>query len=1255
MNRWSSIEAPLRGNLLVEASAGTGKTYAITTLFVRLIVERGLGVDEILVVTFTEAATAELRGRIRSRLRDAARVFAARVADEGDPGSDDELWALASRSEDPRRDHQRLELALSEVDEAAISTIHGFCHRVLTDAAFESGADFELELQNDTRALAEEVLFDFWARTLADADPREVRALADAKVRPSSCRRLADAALRSADLRVLPDESVRPELPPLGPVEMAFSRLERAWDREAVRQAIAGSAALNKNRYRPGAIDRWVEEVDAFLAAGPGALTGEMTWLTKLSARELERSVTKKFTGEHPRHPFFDACQVMRGEAERMAKWASDFALWFRRALVAEVRRTLPARKEALGIMAFDDLLTRVDDALRGPRAERLAAAVRRRHPVALIDEFQDTDPVQYRIFARIWPEGTRLFIGDPKQAIYAFRGADVFAYLGAASEVPPKKRFTMSVNWRSDPSLLTAVETLFSRLPAPFVMPEIDFRPVAPRPGAQDRFDPGPAEALVGRAPLSFRFVPRDDEGKMPADRVAAIDDAVATEIATLLESGATLGGRPITPGDIAVLTRKNREAFTIQRALRRLRVPSVVLGDQSVFEDDHPEARELERVLAAIAEPTHTPRVRAALCTELIGLTAADLYGLDRDPDDADGADGRADDWDRWIGRFRTFNAIWAQRGFIQMIHALLEEADVERRLLAFEDGERRLTNLRHLIELLHRAAVTEHLGPAALLQWLATQRSPDNARLRTEAAQVRLESDEHAVKLTTVHRSKGLEYPIVFCPHLWDGLLLFGDELRALEIHQDGEAVLHLDVDKGSDTHRRALWERLAENARLLYVALTRAKHRTVVVWGGLPRYETSALGYLLHGPPTSGVEVDALAAALKRADDARLRSDLAELVARSDGALEVLDLEPRERAPLAPSATPTVDLEARVAPRPLQRWWRTASFSELSSFRATGAGEGRDRDEHQPVLPPEPLGRRAAREIVSLIDFPRGATAGTFFHAVLERIDFTAGAGPERDELIARQLRGHGYDPDAHGALVSRALDEILATTIQPGSGRRGFSLRDVPRSSRLDELEFYLPVGTASSRTILPRGTQLSLLFPDAPTGAEAMPVGRVTADQLAAVFTDHPSKTLDPGYAERVARLEFIPLEGFLKGFIDLVTVVDGRWYVVDYKTNHLGDRVGDYARARLPTAMAHGHYYLQSHLYALAVHRYLSRRLPGYRYDKSFGGILYLFVKGMHPEAGSDYGVFFDRPPLPRLDALGELLDRPARRGGGL
>lgn len=1249
MNPWSSIAAPLKGNLLVEASAGTGKTYAITTLFVRLVVERGLGADEILVVTFTEAATAELRGRIRTRLRNAVRSFAARIDEEGDPVDDPELWALASRSPDLRRDHQRLELALAEVDEAAISTIHGFCHRVLTDAAFESGADFELELQNDTRALAEEALFDFWAKTLADADPREVRALGEAKVRPSSCRRLVDAALRSTDLRVLPDLSTRPDLPSLGPVETAFARLERAWDRQAVRDAINGSAALNRNRYRPGAIDRWVEEIDRFLTAGPEALTGEMQWLTKLSTRELERGVTKKFVGQHPSHPFFDACQAMRGEAERMAGWASDFALWFRGALVADVRRTLPARKEALGIMAFDDLLTRVDDALGGPRAERLAAAVRRRHPVALIDEFQDTDPVQYRIFARIWPDGTRLFIGDPKQAIYAFRGADVFAYLSAASLVSPNQRFTMSVNWRSDPSLLAGVEALFSRLPAPFVMPEIDFPPVAPRPTAEDRFDPGRAETLVGRAPLSFRFVSRRD-GKMPAESVTGIDDAIAVEIATLLESDATLGGRPITPGDIAVLTRKNREAFTIQRALRRLRVPSVVLGDQSVFEDDHPEARELERVLAAIAEPTHTPRVRAALCTELLGLTAADLYGLDRDPGDDE---GRVDDWDRWIGRFRAFNAIWVQRGFIQMIHALLEEADVERRLLAFEDGERRLTNLRHLIELLHRAAVTEHLGPAALLQWLATQRSPDNARLRTEAAQVRLESDEHAVQLTTVHRSKGLEYPIVFCPHLWDGLLLFGDELRALELHRRGEAVLHLDVDKGSEEHRRAQWERLAENARLLYVALTRARHRTVVVWGGLPRHETSALGYLLHAPPTPGIEVDQLATELKRVDDARLRADLAELVARSGGAVDVLDLGPRERAPLVPRSTSTVTLGARSAPRPVERWWRTASFSELSSSGTSGAGEGRDRDEQQAALPPEPLSRRAARETIRLIEFPRGATAGTFFHAVLERMDFVASAGPERDELIARQLRSHGFDPGPHGALVSRALDEILATPIQPGTGRRAFTLAEIPRSSRLDELEFYLPVGSASSRTIVPRGTQLSLLFPEARPGAQAVAVGRVNAEALAAVFSDHPSKTLDAGYAERVTRLEFIPLEGFLKGFIDLVTVVDGRWYVVDYKTNHLGDRVGDYARARLPTAMAHGHYYLQSHLYALAVHRYLGRRLPGYRYDKSFGGILYLFVKGMRPDAGSDHGVFFDRPPLARLDALGELLDRPPGRGG--
>ncbi|MCA9624674.1 MAG: PD-(D/E)XK nuclease family protein, partial [Myxococcales bacterium] len=670
------------------------------------------------------------------------------------------------------------------------------------------------------------------------------------------------------------------------------------------------------------------------------------------------------------------------------------------------------------------------------------------------------------------------------------------------------------------------------------------------------------------------------------------------------------------------------------MQRALRREGIVSVVLGDQSVFEADQPEARELALILAAVAEPTRSERLRAALVTELMGLSATDLWAMDRRAEAGEG-----DTWDRWVDRFRRLQRLWYQRGFIQMITALLQETGMEQRLLSLEGGERRVTNLLHLVELLHRAASTEHLGPAALLHWLATQMDPETAKKRAETTQVRLESDEHAVKITTVHKAKGLEYPIVYLPHLHGGL--FGEDRHAVELHEDGVPLVDLAAD--DDAIARASWEHLAEDARLLYVALTRAKHRLVVVWGGFYGHTTSALGYLLHQPPQplGAPSVESIAAHLKSLDDRAMRADLGALVAASAGSIEVreLDLEGATAPPgvrvAAPTELESAVLTAREVKTPVVQAFRTASFSELSS----GADHDRDHDQAAPRLPPS-LAPEGRNKPITLRDFPRGPEAGNFFHELLEHLDFVAG---DPAPLIEAGLDAHRFDA-ALAPVVAQSLDEVLATPIDPGSRRRRFHLRDIPHERRLDELEFFLPVAsTVASEQVVPKGTQLALSF-DEPARVK---LGPMTAEALARVFADHPSPALDPSYPERVRGLAFIPLEGFLKGYIDLVTEVDGRFYVVDYKTNHLGDDLSDYGPEALRTAMAEGHYYLQAHLYALAVHRFLRRRDRSYRYRDHFGGILYLFLKGMQP-GGGGRGVFFEKPPLGRLAALGELL------GGG-
>ena len=1234
MRRFDALTVPLDGANLVEASAGTGKTFAITTLVVRLLLERKLTIDQILVMTFTEAATIELRGRVRARLRQALAAFERGEA-EG------ELGALVSASTEPLVDQKRLALALQHVDEAPIHTIHGFCHRVLTDSAFDSGVQFDAELQTDDTPLRDEVLLDFWTAELSGASRAVVRQLRRARMVPSQTRGLADAVLRAPYMPVLPPVLEEPQQPRRAELEAAFAQMCSHWDRSVVAAALS-SSSLNRTVYRQASIPGWLDTMDEFVAASLDEVPKADDWLVKMSASKLMTSTKKSSVGQHPQHPFFDAVDALVNQVERFDAWGAAHAVWCKRRLVDYVRVQMPRRKEQLGVMSFDDLLQRLDDALAGVHGARLAATVRARYPIALVDEFQDTDPVQWAIVKRIWSDAAIFFIGDPKQAIYAFRGADVFAYMDAAAAVDEAHRFTMDINWRSAPRLVAAVGSLFGRVAYPFVMEAIRFPPVRARDGARDDV----------ASPLEVLFVPRESGRRtLAADATTRLAGAVAADIADLLRSDQRIDGRPVEAGDIAILTRTNAQAFDAQRALRALSVRSVVLGDQSVFEET--QAQDVALVLTAVAEPTSSGALRAALTTELLGVTASRLAAMD-----ANREDNGAGSWTWWIERFRQLNELWVQRGFVQMFRALLSVAGVEQRLLALEDGERRVTNVRHLMELLHTASSTLHLGAAGLLQWLAVQRSPENARARPEAAQMRLESDEHAVKITTIHRSKGLEYPIVYCPQLWDGRLLFPHEKRDLLFHDPQDAnVAKLDIAplEGGVSTRRAEWEKLAEHVRLLYVALTRAKVRCTVVWGAFRgAFDTSALGYLLHPSPMSSEPptVDDVRAHLAGLTDEGMLADIDELARTSDGAvsMRLLDLN-RTAAPLQRPAHEQPQLVAREVTHSIEHWWRTASFSELASSRASF--DSRDRDD--PAVTPTPLPEHEPaepRRAITLADFPRGARAGNFFHAVLENLDFEQ---DDRRELIRHQLAAHGFDQDRYEDLVETALTEVLDTALPVRRGPRRFTLRHLPRSRRLDELEFIVPVAGAAKRRVVPRGTQLELFFSgdDAPADGGVVALGRFTANKLAAVFEDHPSEHLAPDYAQRVARLGFLPLEGYLKGYIDLIYVHDERWYLVDYKTNHLGDHISDYEQARLPQAMAHGHYYLQYHLYAVALHRYLGRRLKGYDYERHFGGVQYLFLKGMTPDTGSSCGVFHERPPLARIEALSDLLERPPRARG--
>jgi exodeoxyribonuclease V beta subunit len=864
--------------------------------------------------------------------------------------------------------------------------------------------------------------------------------------------------------------------------------------------------------------------------------------------------------------------------------------LGIRREFFRYLAEELPRRKRRDNIRFFDDLLLDLHGSLEGERGESLACAIRSRFGAALIDEFQDTDPVQYAIFDRIFRDGEAplFLIGDPKQAIYSFRGADVFAYLAAARDIPA--RYTLEENWRSEPPLIRAVNTLFARHEAPFSLDEIRFHPVAPAP--KERTSTLTMDGAADPSPLTLLFTSRKKPDK-PIDKQDAweiIPASVASEIARLLRDGAAgrllIDGRGVEPGDIAVLVRKNRQARLMQRALRELGIPCVLCRAGNLFESS--EASQMLHILSAVARPGNESLVKTALVTELLGRNGDALAALLADEAS----------WERMLEDFRRYRDLWDHDGFMAMATRLLAEHRVRSRLLALPGGERRLTNALHCIETLHQAASEERLGVDGLLDWLNERLVEETKR---EEHEIRLETDEKAVQLVTVHRSKGLEFPIVFTPFSWES----GAGKGKTVLFHDCEKRVVLDIGSPDvDAHRKiAARELLAEELRLLYVALTRAEHRTYLVWGAFKDAGDSALHYLLHPGRSANKRQVA-------ATDEELLGDLGHIAGESGGTVRIAPLPEPEKLPYAPRERTAGTLVARTFTASVDSAWRVASFTSFVSGSRHG-GEFPDRDslgeaaENEPPSPSPLTGAGAP----GILDFPSGVKAGIVLHDILERLDFSSPDDSAAALLVERCLERSGFD-GKWGEAVLRMIGTLLRVPL-PGPDAP-FTLSSVPPDERISEMEFFFP-----------------LRF--------------VTAQRVREVLTRHGGADYPADLRELCERLEFTPVKGMVRGFMDLVFRHGGRYYIVDWKSNRLGPTGEEYALPQMRREMERRLYPLQYLLYTTALVRHLSVRVPGFRYETHFGGVFYIFLRGIDPER-PERGVFRDLPAAGCIAELTEL-----------
>ena len=1174
---FSLTTTPLtRGVSLIEASAGTGKTYAITALFVRLMVEENLVVREILAVTYTEAATEELRHRVRQALVQAAQAFATGNSEVP------YLQALVDRFKTQAGEMEaRLQNALRDFDEAPIFTIHGFCQRTLRDRAFESGLLFDTELVTDPSEFLQEIADDFWRKHFYESGATPVNFALKNNFGPERFLDLLRTCANFPQIEFLSPAKNWSGDRLAAELEKSFSAAREVWLAEAgaIKDCFGpdikwGNQPYNDSKKMAALFD----QLDNCFSASDTAFETLAALEAFCPGRLREKQNRKsKSPPPVPVHKFFDLCEAVC-QAEQI--WLAGLQLAF----VEYARTELPRRKTERKIQYFDDLLTRLDNTLTGPGGESLAEDLRTRYRAALIDEFQDTDPVQYSIFRRAFAgDGSFLFlIGDPKQAIYGFRGADIFTYLAAAGEAA--HHYTLGENWRSESGLVTAVNKIFSAAPGSFVFDRIAFQEAAPK-GKAD------AEPLTvadtPEPPFQFWFLPRTGTKEISKTHaVKNLPPAVASEIVRLLNGDTKIGRRRLKPEDIAVLVLTNRQAAAVQAALSQAKIPSVLHTTASLFESH--EAAELRRVLAGIALPGDERLVKSALATDLFGLDGCQL------------AECPEDQWHGWLQLFHDYLEAWNRDGFFRMFRLWLQRHQVRQRLLAFLDGERRLTNLLHLGEVLHQAETERRLGVAGLQKWLAEHMSQDEEA--AEEHQLRLERDDNAVRIVTVHKSKGLEYPVTFCLFSWkdSGLIRGSEELVFFhDATRNDRLVRDLGPDIADGHRQQARQERLAENVRLLYVALTRASHRCYFAWGGMRDAGTSAPAWLLHRPPvTDGPLLDALEAHFKSLGDEAMRKDLAALSERSKGNLIVSDLPATVNALYQPPADGGATLECRQFQGRIRRDWVISSFTY---FRAGLPEEHPDRDGVAAPAKEEVPGQ-------GFFAFPKGAKAGTCLHEILEQLPFDA-TGEEMLQLVNQRLPAHGLDGPGRSEAVRQMLEALVRFPLDPE--RKNFTLSKLTAADRLNELEFYFPI-----QNVVPARLQ-ELLGNLGWSAAVPAPLDR----------------------------LAFDPVQGFLKGFIDLVFRFEDRYYLVDWKSNWLGNRMEDYSPAALKEEMRRQYYFIQYHLYTVALHKYLALRIPGYDYDRHFGGVIYLFLRGIDPTQ-PERGAYRDRPSRRAVEQLAAMLE---------
>ena len=1198
------ITLPLNQISLIEASAGTGKTYTIGSLYLRLLLKAGennfsrpLNVEEILVVTFTEMATEELKKKIRERITDAINKLTAfaKTQDKSAFKNDEFLTALCDNLDIFEAIH-RLKLAEQNMDLAAIYTIHGFCRRMLMQYAFHSGIHFNLELIKDQSDLLVRFANEFWREHFYPLDFESANFIATELVSPANVLSLLKADL-GKDLQVeienkqalsVPIQIFLPQY--LGGYQKALNELKAFWLESAdeISAIITNELekdypkdqlkSLNRKKYQVKRLGDWINKINQW-SNNPRDYQINTTLKDYFLQSSIEKNCeesTDKNKDKKTATPFYSpifAELEKRVNALMTPDLLSKLTLYhYRQGLQQKLLDYKLNHQEK----SFDDLLRLLCEALQGSQGDELAEIIRFQYPFAMIDEFQDTDSQQYAIFSKIYRDNPEkntgfIMIGDPKQAIYRFRGADIFTYLKASDEA--QSRFELTKNYRSEKNLVDGINALFDFPQSPFIYQNINFTAVDSRDDHMQFY-------LNGKAEPAYRFylTESDKVNKTEMAKICAI--SIQHWLKSAAENQAVFQNedtcKTLQAANIAVLVRDKNEAALVKNELQKLGIASVYLSDQnSVFDSN--VAKELAWVLKACLNVAERP-ILNAIATALFGLNAADIHQIQQNEAD----------WQRWADSFAQYQQTWQRQGILVMLHQILLEQGISERLLSQATGERDLTDFLHLAEILQQAA-TLHESEAALLSWFEKQIQGEGR----QEAQIRLESERQLVKIVSIHKSKGLEYDLVWLPFLAvPSKIPTAGDMNVYYSKERDETLWDME-----NRNLNALYEEtFAEELRLLYVALTRSKYQMAFALPAQFDKKWNALHYVL-----SQGEIGKEIALSAPKDTETLLQAFKE---KMQDNVEICTKPNLKALPALSINTKHDELKAAEFTGNIEQDWRITSFTSIEqghrrqNYFAESAGkkhdvfdDAKDYDSQNSIEISTALLNENESNI---LDLPRGKQVGTVLHRYFENCYFSDLANTEEIDKLRQSLQ------------LDKTFTEPLQNWLQqishtPLSNEIGIALADLANKDCIKEMPFYLAIREHFNVEAFNRALKAHHHLPSEP--------------------------------------LQFEQIQGMVRGSIDLVFRHNGKYYLVDYKSNFLGSTLSDYNHEALKKEMLHSHYDWQYLIYTLALHRYLQSVVPHYDYARDFGGIFYLFLRGMNGEPQS--GVFYDHPSVELITEL--------------